>query len=152
MNNRNFMNMDERNIQIAARVIVFMYFVTIVALQVSLTYRTLFLGQDIYDIEDMAIITTVNSLFLVAGLLYYGAVPFRKLTIKFILSGYVAFVIAGCLFTYAKYHYFLDTPLTINGLFEKFGIIASVCGIIVLTWTLLAYLGKRKLDAEAAEE
>jgi hypothetical protein len=148
MNNKTFMNMDERNIQIAARVIVVMYLITIISLQVALTYRTLFLGQDINDIEDMAIITTINSLFLVAGLLYYGAIPIQRFSIKWILSGYVIFVLLGCVFTYVKYNVFLDSSLSVAELIDKFGIIAAVCGIIVLTWSLLAYLGKRKLDKE----
>ena len=80
-----FLNMDERNKQIAYKVISIMYFLTIIAMQGILLYRQFVLGQEIGDFEDIAIIVTINSLFLVSALLYFGAIQPRKLKITTIL-------------------------------------------------------------------
>ena len=65
-----FLNMDERNRQVAGRIIAIMYFLTIISMQFILIYRQFVLGQEIQEFEDIAIITTVNSLFLISALLY----------------------------------------------------------------------------------
>src|SRR5210317_524674 len=88
-----FLNMDERNKQIAYKVISIMYFLTIFAMQGIVIYRQFALGQDLGDFEDIAIIMTVNSLFLISALLYFGAIPIRKLKAKSIIFIYLVFVI-----------------------------------------------------------
>lgn len=42
-------------------------------------YRQFALEQSIHDFEDFGIILTVNSLFLITALLYFGAIPVRRL-------------------------------------------------------------------------
>ena len=76
-----FLNMDERNKLIAYKVISIMYFLTIIALVGIVFYRQFALGQDIGDFEDVAVIMTINSLFLISALLYFGAIPIRKLKV-----------------------------------------------------------------------
>ena len=78
-NRKPFLNMDERNKQIAYKVIAIMYFLTIIAIQGIVIYRQFVLGQEIYDFEDIAIIMTINSLFLITALLYFGAIPVQKI-------------------------------------------------------------------------
>ena len=65
--------MDERNRQIAYKIISIMYFLTLLAMQAIVLYRQLVLGQDLHEFEDIAIIMTVNSLFLISALLYFGS-------------------------------------------------------------------------------
>ena len=77
--------MDERNRQIAYKIISIMYFLTLLAMQAIVLYRQIVLGQDLHEFEDIAIIMTVNSLFLISALLYFGAIPIRKLKIRSIL-------------------------------------------------------------------
>ena len=63
--------MDERNKQVAYRIIAIMYFLTILAMQGIVLYRQFVLGQELGDFEDIAIIMSVNSLFLISALLYF---------------------------------------------------------------------------------
>jgi len=143
-----FLNMDERSKQIAYKVIAVMYFLTILALQGVSIYRQFVLDQSIHDFEDLAIIMTVNSLFIVSALLYFGAIPIQKLKITSILLGYAAIVVLGSLFTYAKYNIFQSPGLSTLQLLDKLFIIFSVSGLIVLFFVIFAILGKRKLDKE----
>ncbi len=143
--------MDERNKLIALKITAIMYFLTIIAMQGVVIYRQFALGQSIYDFEDFAIILTVNSLFLISALLYFGAIPLRKIKIKIILSFYAAIVILGSLFTYVKYNVFQGADLSFSQLFDKFLIIIAISGIIVFFFVLFSILGKRKLDKEIEE-
>ena len=146
-----FMNMDERNKLIGLKITSIMYFLTIIALQGVVMYRQFAFGQSIYEFEDFAIILTVNSLFLISALLYFGAIPLQKIKIKIILSFYAAIVILGSLFTYVKYNVFQGADLSFSQLFDKFLIIIAISGIIVFFFVLFSILGKRKLDKEIEE-
>jgi hypothetical protein len=143
-----FLNMDERNKQIAYKVMAVMYLITIVAMQGVVLYRQFALGQNIHDFEDIAIIMTINSLFLVSALLYFGAVQLQKLKIKSIILFYIGFVTLGSLFTYAKYNLFGNAELSFSQLLGKLEVIAAIIAIIMGFWILLSYLGKRKLEKE----
>ena len=149
MKNKNpFLNMDERNRQIAYKVIAIMYFITIFAMLGVVIYRQFALGQSIYDFEDFAIILTVNSLFLISALLYFGAIPIQRIKIKNILLFYAAIVVLGSLFTYAKYNIFQHQGLSFERLLDKLIIIITISGFIVLFLVVLSFLGKRKIENE----
>ena len=147
-NKKPFLNMDERSKLVAYKVIAVMYFLTIFAIQGIVIYRQFALGQSIHDFEDIAIILTVNSLFLISALLYFGAITIQKVKIKYILLGYAAIIVLGTLFTYAKYNIFQSPGLSFQQLFNKLIIIFSISGLIVLFWVILSILGKRKLEKE----
>ena len=140
--------MDERNKQIACKVISKMYFLTIIAITGIVIYRQFALGQNISDFEDVAVILTINSLFLISALLYFGAIQVRRLKIKSILIIYMVFVVLGSLFTYAKYNIFQSQGLTFSQLFDKFIIVITIIGLIMGFWILLSILGKKRLDKE----
>jgi magnesium-transporting ATPase (P-type) len=143
-----FLNMDERNKQIAFKVIAVMYFFTIIAMQGIVIYRQFALGQNISDFEDIAIIMTINSIFLISALLYFGALPIRKLKVKSILFIYLAFVVLGSAFTYAKYNLFQSPGLSFEQLFDKLKIITAIIGLLMGFWILLSFLGKKRIDKE----
>ena len=145
---KSFLNMDERNKLVAYKVISIMYFLTLIALQAVIQYRQFALGQSIHDFEDFGIIFTVNSLFLISALLYFGAIPLQKIKLKIILLGYVAIVFLGSIFTYLKYNVFQGADLSVSQMFNKLFIISIICGLIVLFYVILSVLGKRKLDKE----
>ena len=145
---RNFLNMDERNKQMALKVIAVMYFITIIAIQGIVIYRQFALGQNIRDFEDIAIIMIVNSLFLVTALLYFGAIPIQKLKVKTILLFYAMIIVFGTIFTYAKYNIFQKPGLTMGQLFDKLIIIFAVSGLMVLFFVIFALLGKRRTEKE----
>ena len=138
--------MDERSKLVAYKVIAVMYFLTIIAMQGVVIYRQFALQQSISDFEDIAIIMTINSLFLISALLYFGAIPIQKLKIKSILLGYAAIIVLGSLFTYAKYNIFQSPGLSFQQLFDKLIIIFSISGLIVLFFVIFSILGKRKLE------
>jgi hypothetical protein len=96
----------------------------------------------------VAIILTVNSLFLISALLYFGAVPIQKLRIKTILLGYLAIVVLGSLFTYLKYNLFQSPGLSFEQLLGKLLIISVISGLIVGFFILFSFLGIKKLDKE----
>jgi len=141
-----FFNMDERNKQIASNVIVVMYLLTILALYGIIFYRQFGLGQEISEFEDFAIVGTINSIFLISALLYFGAIQIRRLKIKTILLIYAVFVILGSLFTYVKYNIFQSPGLTVGQLLDKLFIIASITGLMMVFWIVLSVLGKKKID------
>lgn len=147
-NNNPFVNMDERNKKIAYKVIAIMYFLTITAITGIVLYKQLVLGQKMSDYEDLSIIMTMNTLFFISALLYFGAVQIRGLKIKTILLIYVAFVALGSLFTYAKYNIFQDQGLSLEQLFDKLIIVITITGLIMGFWILLSILGKKRLDKE----
>ena len=147
-NKKPFLNMDERNKQIAYKVISIMYFLTIFSMQGIVLYRQFALGQDLGDFEDIAIIMTINSLFLISALLYFGAIPVRKLKVKSIIFIYLGFVFLGSIFTYFKYNVFQSAGLTYEQLFDKLIIVFIIIGLLMGFWILLSYMGKRRIDKE----
>ena len=140
--------MDERNKQVAYRIISIMYFLTIFAMQAIVIYRQFALGQELHEFEDLAILMTVNSLFLISALLYFGAIPIRKLKIKSILLIYLLLVTLGSLFTYAKYNLFGSAKLSFSQLFDKLIAVYAITGIIMFFFIIFSILGKRKMEKE----
>ncbi len=147
-NKKPFLNMDERNKKVAFKVIAIMYFLTIIAIQGIVIYRQFALGQNVSDFEDIAIIMTINSIFLISALLYFGALSIRKLKVKNILLIYLAFITLGSVFTYAKYNIFQNPGLSFEQLFDKLKIITAIIGLLMGFWILLSILGKKRIDKE----
>jgi hypothetical protein len=150
--NKKFLNMDERNKLIAYKVVSIMYVLTIMALQGVIIFRQFVLEQSLHEYEDFAVILTVNSLFLITALLYFGAIPIQKIKIKVILAGYGLIIVAGSIFTYLKYNVFTDNELTIPEMLDKLIIILTISGLIVLFWVIFSILGKRKLENDLEDD
>lgn len=140
--------MDERNKQVAYRIIAIMYFLTILAMQGIVLYRQFVLGQEIDQFEDIAVIMTVNSLFLISALLYFGAIPIQKLKIKSLLLIYLLLVVLGSAFTYLKYNVFQSPGLTFKELFDKLIIVFAIIGIMLFFFSIFSILGKRRIEKE----
>ncbi len=132
----------------AYKVISIMYFLTIIAIQGIVLYRQMALGQDIHDFEDLAIIMTINALFLISALLYFGAVQIRKLKIKALLIIYLLIVVLGSAFTYVKYNIIEGLNLSMYQLMDKLFIIMAITGLILLFWVFFSFLGKRRLEKD----
>jgi hypothetical protein len=111
-------------------------------------YRQFALGQELGEFEDIAIIMTVNSLFLVSALLFFGAIPVRRLKVKSILLIYLLLVVMGSLFTIVKYNLVKGAGLSFAQLFNKLIIVYAVTGIILLFFIIFSILGKRKMERE----
>lgn len=134
------------------RVMTVMYLLTIISLQGVVIYRQLALGQDIHDFEDIAIIMTINTIFLVSALLYFGAIPIRKLKLSSLLAVYGLLIVVGTLFTYLKYNVFGDADLSISQLFAKLIIIFVITGLLLLFFVIFYLLGKRKMERSLEED
>lgn len=145
-NRKPFLNMDERNKKIALKVIAVMYFLTIITMQGIVLYRQFALGQELSEFEDIAIIMTINSIFLVSALLYFGAIQIRRLNMKSILLIYISFIVLGSLFTYAKYNIFQSPGLSFEQLFDKLKIIAAIIGLLMVFWVFLSFVAKKRID------
>lgn len=141
-------NMDERGKQLAYKIMAIMYLLTILSMQGIVLYRQFALGQELSDFEDIAIIMTVNSLFLISALLYFGAISIRKLSIKSILLIYLLLVVLGSAFTFVKYNLVRSAGLSFMELFDKLIIVFAIIGIMMLFFVLFSYLGKRRLEKE----
>jgi hypothetical protein len=148
MTTKRYFGMDERNREIGLRVIAVMYFLTIIALQGAILYRQFVLDQTTHDFEDLAVILTVNSVFLISALLYFGAIPIQKLRIRFILLAYAGMVVLGSVFTYLKFNVFQQANLSIAQVLEKISIVSAVSGLIVVFWVIFSLLGRRKMQKE----
>ena len=140
--------MDERNKQIAYKVSSIMYFLTIFAMQGVVLYRQFALGQELVDFKDIAIIMSINSLFLISALLFFGAIQIRKLKVKSILLIYFVFVFLASLFTYTKYNIFQSPGLSFAQLFDKLIIVFFIIGLLMGFWILLSIISKRRLEKE----
>jgi hypothetical protein len=65
--NKPFLNMDERNKQVAYRIMAIMYLLTIFAMQAVVIYRQFVLGQELGDFKDIAIIMIFFIVFSILG-------------------------------------------------------------------------------------
>lgn len=144
--------MDERNKQLALSISTVMYFFTLISLGSVMIYRQFVLKQDISNFEDIAIIMTVNSLFLLSAFFYFGLFSVKKLKIKTILIVYLGFVLIGSAFTYIKYNILDNAGLSITEMLDKTIIVAGITGIISLFFIVFTILGKRRLEKEIEEE
>ena len=148
MKTKRIFGMDERNREIALRVVAVMYFLTLIALQGVVIYRQFVLGQSIGDFEDLAIILTVNSIFLISALLFFGAVPIQRIKIRFVLLAYLLVVVLGSIFTYLKYNVFLQANLSMPQILDKISIVSAVSGLLVLFFVCFSLLGRKRMQKE----
>jgi len=139
--------MDERNINIARKVLSRLYIATIWMIVVDIFYRTFALRQRPDQYEDLAIIMTVNVFLLLGFLLYYGGLTLDKIKPLKVILFYIGFVVLGTIFTALKYRI-----TDFQALIGKVVIIASICAIMVALFLIIAYLGKRRVEKEISEE
>jgi hypothetical protein len=150
--NKKPFNMDERGKLVAYRVIAIMYFLTIMAMQGVIMYRQLALDQNIHAYEDFAIIFVVNVIFLISALLYFGAIPVQKLSLKAIAFIYFLIIVLGGLFTFLRYNVFGSADLTFAQLMNKFLIVMAVSGLLLLFFVIFTLLGKWRMNKELDDE
>ncbi|HKK61701.1 MAG TPA: hypothetical protein VJ951_04025 [Bacteroidales bacterium] len=150
-NDKPFLNMDERNKQIALKVIAMMYFFTFISLLGIMFYKQFTLGKTVADFEAVAILVTVNVIFLISALLFFGALPIRRLKFKNIIVLYIVFVLMGSIFTYVKYNIVQKANLSVEQLAGKLFIIFTLTALLMGFWMLFSYLGKRKIEKELNE-
>ncbi len=142
---------DERERIVLYRIAFIMYIITLLAIMASLLYRQFWLKQDLSQFEDIAIISTFNSIVFIAALLYKWGIGFKKMKVVNAILIYLGFVAAGAAFTILKYFVFLDQPLSASQLFNKLYIIAAILAILLFVYYIFGYFGHKKIEKEIEE-
>ena len=139
-------NLDERNMTVILRVSGVMYYLTLLALIATLLYRQFVLFQPLEAYQDIANILTVNTLVFIGLILYLGGITPPRMTIRSVVALYLGFVALGFAFTIFKYTVLLGEPLSLDMFLENLLVVSGICGILVLIWALLAYIGNWRIE------
>jgi hypothetical protein len=120
-----------------------LYLLTITALWVDLAIRQFVLKLPISGYHDIAMIFTANVLLFIGAVLYFGGVTVPRIRPAALAMIYSAFVIVGTAVSVIKYGL-----TSFSAILDKFKVVASILGIMVVVYSLLAYLGKRRTERE----
>ncbi len=134
------LRVDERGASILGRVCTGMYLATIVALWLDVLYRQLWLHQPVTSFADIALVLIANVVLSIAAILYFGGVVLPRFRASLVAFFYAICVAAGTAFWIVK------DPSGSTSAFEKLLIVASLSGILILLYLLVAYLGTRKVN------
>jgi len=147
--NRKALNLDERTIKVILKICAILYAITIYSLIGVMSYRQFVLHQAVREFEDMAIIVTFNVLAMIGSALYFvGGFAIKKIKLRWIISGYIGFVLIGFAFTIFRYTVLLDQELSLNQVVGYFLTVSKITGILVIMGCLLAYLGNRRSEKQ----
>ena len=146
---RNRFRIDERDADVFRRVCTVMYIGTIYALMGVVTYRQFVLDQPQEQWNDIAMIMTINVVVCLGALLYIGGgVSLKRIKLRYIILGYVGFVLLGFAFTVFKYTVLLGDDLSLNQVLDYLLLVAKISGLLLLGWGILAYLGNRRIEKQ----
>lgn len=145
---KNTLKLDERNLNIILRICAVLYFLTLAALIVTQLYRQFVLQQATEEWQDIANILTFNVLVLIGSALYLGGITPQKVKIRHILAAYVGFVLVGVAFTIFKYAVLLGQQVNLAEVMNYLLIVSVICGVMVAAWSLLAYLGNKRIEKQ----
>lgn len=140
------LRLDERNLRVIHVVSSTMYLLTLLALIAAIAYRQFVLRQSTAQFEDLAVILTANVFVLVGAVVYFGGITVGRVRPLLMLGVYLGFVLSGFLFTLVKYALLLGRPMSLGETLNKLWIISVICGVLVLGFTLFAYLGNRRIE------
>jgi hypothetical protein len=140
------MNLDERNINILLRICTVMYIITLFSLIAIQLYRQFILHQATSEWQDIANILTFNVLILLGSALYLGGLTPQKVKIRTILFLYLGFVVVGVIFTIFKYTVLLREQINLADIGSYFLIVSVICAVLVTAWSILAYLGQKRIE------
>ena len=132
---------DERTVSIIQKACTVLYFLTITALGIDLVVREFVLGLPVSGYDDLAMIFTANVLLFIGAVLYWGGVTVPRIRAAWLAAIYVAWVVVGTAFTAFKYG-----TTSFGGILGHLKIVASILGIMVAAYALLAYAGNRKTE------
>ena len=138
--------LDERERSVFRDLISVLYFLTLAALIGMQLYRQFVLGQPTEQWNDIAMLITLNVLFLLGGGLYLsGSVNLKKLKPIYVVIGYVSFVLLGLLFTIFKYAVLLGQEVGLQQVWDYLLIILPITAVLAIGWGLSSYLGYRRM-------
>jgi hypothetical protein len=139
--------LDERERSVYRDLITVLYFLTLAALIGMQLYRQFVLGQPSEQWNDIALVITMNVLFLLGGGLYLsGSVNLKKIKASYVVIGYVIFVLLGLLFTIFKYAILLGQEVSMEQVWNYLLIILPITAVLAIGWGLMGYLGYRRME------
>jgi len=138
---------DERELNVFRRICTTMYIITIFALIGIVSYRDFVLDQPHQQWDDIAMLMTINVIVMIGAILYLnGSINPTKIKIRYLILGYMGFVLVGFAFTIFKYAILEGEPIDLAFAFDSLKIILLISGLLVLGWSLLAYFGSKKIE------
>ena len=138
---------DERELVVFRKICTTMYIITIFALIGIVGYRDFVLGQPHQQWDDIAMLMTINVIVMIGALLYLnGSINPTKIKIRYLIVGYIGFVLVGFAFTIFRYAVLEGVYIDLAFAFDEFKIILLISGLLVLGWSLLAYFGSKKIE------
>ena len=138
---------DERELVVFRKICTTMYIITFFALIGIVSYRDFALGQPHQQWDDIAMLMTINVIVMIGALLYLnGSINPTKIKIRYLIVGYIGFVLVGFAFTTFKYAVLEGVPIDLTFAFDNLIIILLISGVLVLGWSLLAYFGSKKIE------
>jgi hypothetical protein len=142
-------NLDEREQNVYRTLITGLYFLTLAALIGMQLYRQFVLDQPSEQWNDIALLITFNVLFLLGGGLYLsGAVNLKSIRIRYLVVGYVGFVLLGLLFTIFKYAIVQGQDVGLAQVWDYILTILPITALLLAGWGSLAYLGHRRMEKQ----
>ncbi len=146
---RTRLNLDERSMGIVRKISTALYIITIYSLIGVQLYRQFVLHQPTENWEDIAVIITFNVVVWLGSLLYLsGIVNPKNINLRYLLAGYLGFILLGFVFTVFKYNVLESQPLSMEQVLDYLLIVVKVSGGLAIGWGVLAYLGSRRLEKE----
>jgi hypothetical protein len=143
------LNLDERSMGIVRKISTALYIITIYSLIGVQLYRQFVLHQPTENWEDIAVIITFNVVVWLGSLLYLsGIVNPKNINLRYLLAGYLGFILLGFVFTVFKYNVLESQPLSMEQVLDYLLIVVKVSGGLAIGWGVLAYLGSRRLEKE----
>lgn len=147
MMRKNPFKVDERDMNIFRKVCTIMYIITIYALIGIQLYRQFVLNQPREEWEDIAIVLTVNIIICLGAILYIGGhINFGKIKWRYVIIGYIGFVLFGFTFTIIKYTVLLDQSLNLTQVLNYLFTVLVISALLAIVLGILAYLGNRRIE------
>jgi hypothetical protein len=143
-----FLRMDERNVRIARQVQSVLHTFTSLILVAMFVYRHNVMGQAFEEIWDIGLLMVLNGFFMCCALLFFGGIPFAKFKLKFIVLGYLVFVLLVFLFKCVVQFLQNEQPFSLSAVLADMPVIVIICGLIAGIFMLFAYLGKHRVDRD----
>jgi hypothetical protein len=139
--------LDERERNVFHNLISVLYFITLIVLIGIQLYRQFVLEQPMEQWNDIALLITFNVLFLFGGWLFLsGTVNLKNIRMRYILIGYLVFILVGLLFTIFKYAVLLGQDVGLEQVWGYFLIILPITAVLVIGWGFLGYLGYLRME------
>jgi hypothetical protein len=138
---------DERELNTFRKICTTMYLLTLFALMGIVSYRQFVLDQPHQQWNDIAMLMTINVIVVFGAFLYLtGSINPTKIKIRYLVAGYVGFVLFGFAFTLFKYAILEGLHVDLAFAFDRLKTILAISGLLVLAWGLLAYFGNKRLE------